>query len=107
MKSADRSDILIIAATVFALLLSAGLLVFACFHADEIDEVQSDAAPGIDTAYAELFFDDSFVHTVNLIIPDQNWKYMVETAKSFKYDDVTAEYMADIEKCFEYMDAND
>ncbi|MBQ6383868.1 MAG: hypothetical protein IJJ42_09800 [Clostridia bacterium] len=38
---------------------------------------------------------------------DANWKYMVDTAKSYGYDDVTAEYMADIEKCFAYMDAND
>ena len=29
---------------------------------------------------------------------EANWKYMVETAKSYGYDDVTAEYMADIEK---------
>ena len=38
---------------------------------------------------------------------EQNWKYMVDTSKSYGYDDVTAEYMADIQKCFEYMDAND
>ena len=91
LKSADRTDFFIIAITMFALLLSAGLLVFACFHADEIDEVQSDAAPGIDTAYVELFFDDSFVHTVNLIIPDQNWKYMVGHATEEQYIPCNAE----------------
>ena len=32
---------------------------------------------------------------------------MVETAKSYGYDDVTAEYMEDIQKCFAFMDAND
>ena len=74
LKSADRSDILIIAATVFALLLSAGLLVFGILHADDIDEQRTDALPGIGTAYAEQFFDDSFVHTVNLMIPEQYLK---------------------------------
>jgi len=38
---------------------------------------------------------------------DANWKFMVETAKSYGYDDVTAEYMEDIQKCFAFMDAND
>ena len=85
MRSSDRTDNFIIAATVFALLLSAGLMVFGILHADEIDEVRSDAAPGIDTAYAEILFDDSFVHTVNLILPEQNWKYMVSHAEEEEY----------------------
>ena len=38
---------------------------------------------------------------------DALWKEMVETCKSYGYDDVAAEKMADIQKCFEYMDAND
>ena len=38
---------------------------------------------------------------------DALWNEMVTTAKSYGYDDVTAEYMADIEKCFAYMDANE
>ncbi len=38
---------------------------------------------------------------------DANWKYMVDTCKSYGYDDVVAEKMADIENCFAYMDAND
>ena len=32
---------------------------------------------------------------------------MVDTCKSYGYDDVVAEKMADIENCFAYMDAND
>ena len=38
---------------------------------------------------------------------DANWKYMVDTCKSYGYDDVVAEKMADIQNCFAYMDAND
>ena len=38
---------------------------------------------------------------------EANWTYMVDTAKSYGYDKVTAEYVADIENCFAYMDAND
>ena len=38
---------------------------------------------------------------------DANWKYMVDTCKSYGYDDVAAEKMADIQNCFAYMDAND
>ncbi len=38
---------------------------------------------------------------------EETWKTMVETCKSYGYDDVVAEKMADIEKCFAYMDAND
>ena len=38
---------------------------------------------------------------------DANWNSMVETCKSYGYDDVVAEKMADIENCFAYMDAND
>ncbi|MBR1584829.1 MAG: hypothetical protein IJ662_04755 [Clostridia bacterium] len=38
---------------------------------------------------------------------DANWKYMVETCKSYGYDDVVAEKLADIQNCFAYMDAND
>ena len=38
---------------------------------------------------------------------EANWKYMVDTCKSYGYDDVTAEYMTDIQNCFAYMDAND
>ena len=38
---------------------------------------------------------------------EKTWKEMVETCKSYGYDDVAAEKMADIQKCFEYMDAND
>ena len=30
---------------------------------------------------------------------EQNWIYMVDTSKAYGYDDVTAELMADIEKC--------
>ena len=100
MKSADRTDILIIAATVFALLLSAGLLVFGVLHADDIDEQRTDALPGIGTAYAEQFFDDSFVHTVNLIIPEQNWAYMVGHAAEEEYvpcdAEIDGEFIADI-----------
>ena len=96
LKSADRTDNLIIAATVFALLLSAGLLVYACLHADEIDRNLTDAAPGIDTAYAEQFFDDSFVHTINLIIPEQNWKYMTDHAEKEQYVPCNAEIDGEI-----------
>jgi hypothetical protein len=32
---------------------------------------------------------------------------MVEICKSYGYDDVAAEKLADIQKCFAYMDAND
>lgn len=38
---------------------------------------------------------------------DALWNEMVSTCKSYGYDDVTAEYLADIENCFAYMDAND
>ena len=38
---------------------------------------------------------------------DANWKYMVDTCKSYGYDDVAAEKMADIQNCYAYMDAND
>ena len=38
---------------------------------------------------------------------EANWKYMVDTCKAYGYDDVTAEYMADIQNCFAFMDAND
>ena len=38
---------------------------------------------------------------------DSLWKEMVETCKSYGYDDVAAEKLADIQKCFDYMDAND
>ena len=100
LKSADRSDILIIAATVFALLLSAGLLVFGILHADDIDKQRTEALPGIGTAYAEQFFDDSFVHTVNLMIPEQNWAYMVGHAAEEEYvpcdAEIDGEFIADI-----------
>ena len=36
---------------------------------------------------------------------EANWKYMVETAKSYGYDDVMAEYIVDIQNCFAAMDA--
>ena len=36
---------------------------------------------------------------------EANWNYMVETAKAQGYDDVMAEYMADILNCFAVMDA--
>ena len=38
---------------------------------------------------------------------DALWKEMVETCKSYGYDDVAAEKLEDIQKCFAYMDAND
>ena len=38
---------------------------------------------------------------------ENNWKAMVETCKSYGYDDAVAEKMADIQNCFAYMDAND
>ena len=38
---------------------------------------------------------------------NETWKEMVDTCKSYGYDDVAAEKLADIQKCFEYMDAND
>ena len=38
---------------------------------------------------------------------EANWNTMVETCKSYGYDDVVAEKIADIENCFAYMDAND
>ena len=38
---------------------------------------------------------------------DSLWNEMVETCKAYGYDDVVAEKLADIQKCFEYMDAND
>lgn len=38
---------------------------------------------------------------------DETWNTMVETCKSYGYDDVVEEKMADIENCFAYMDAND
>jgi len=34
------------------------------------------------------------------------WKEMVDTCKSYGYDDVTTEKMADIQNCFAFMDAN-
>ena len=37
---------------------------------------------------------------------EANWKEMVETAKSYGYDDVVAEKMVDIQRCFDYIDAN-
>ncbi|MEZ7872341.1 MAG: hypothetical protein QMB53_00975 [Eubacteriales bacterium] len=37
---------------------------------------------------------------------EQLWKDMVTTARSYGYDDVVAEKMADIEKCFAFLDAN-
>ena len=91
MRSPDRTDIFIITATIFALLLSAGLLVFGVFYADEIDEMRTDATPGINTEYADLLFDDSFVHTINLIIPEQNWKYMIDHAEEEQYVPCVAE----------------
>ena len=38
---------------------------------------------------------------------DANWNTMVETCKSYGYDDVVAEKLEDIQNCFAYMDAND
>ena len=37
---------------------------------------------------------------------EQLWQDMVTTARSYGYDDVVAEKMADIEKCFAFIDAN-
>ena len=37
---------------------------------------------------------------------EANWKSMVETCKSYGYDDAVAEKMTDINNCFAYMDAN-
>ena len=37
---------------------------------------------------------------------ENNWKAMVETCKSYGYDDAVAEKMADIQNCFAFMDAN-
>lgn len=38
---------------------------------------------------------------------DKLWNEMVTTCKSYGYDDVAAEKLADIQNCFAYMDAND
>ncbi len=38
---------------------------------------------------------------------DELWQKMVNDCKAFGYDDVVAEKMEDIQRCFAYMDAND
>ena len=53
---------------------------------------------------------DNMTVTVHLTTDaefDALWKEMVETCKSYGYDDVAAEKLEDIQKCFAYMDAND
>jgi len=45
---------------------------------------------------------------VNAATPEEFeslWKEMVTTCKSYGYDDVVKEKVADIQRCFEYMDS--
>ena len=68
-----------------AVLLAAGLLAFALAHPPEKEGITPRNRIGISDEYAGTLFDVSYVHTINLVIPELNWNYMTAHAKEEPY----------------------
>ncbi len=83
MIRSKRVDLICILAIVLASIMGAGLFLFAIKN-NKIKE-QVDKSQFISTDYVDGLFDDSYVHSINIIVSDLNWNYMIENAHDEQY----------------------
>lgn len=83
MIRSKKTEWLCLGGIALAVLLSIALLLAALAFPSE-RTVEKDRV-GIGTDYADALFDTSYVHTINLLVSDLNWKYMIDNATSEAY----------------------
>ncbi|MBQ0070557.1 MAG: CotH kinase family protein [Spirochaetales bacterium] len=79
-KTLDRLALL---SVLLALALALFLLVGSLLLAEK--EEPSDKTSFISTEYVETLFDSSFIHHIDIQIPQVNWDYMVKVATKEQY----------------------
>lgn len=72
-----------LAGIVLAVILSVALLVLAMLVPGE--SAQRNPASTVSDAYASHIFDDSYVHELDIQLPQVNWDYMVQHAEEEQY----------------------
>ena len=88
----EKIDNFSVIAIILASLLSAFLLIFGQIeknsYEDEavgLSEADYRETDGITAEYTDRIFDDSYVHTINIVLKELNWDYMVEHASEEVY----------------------
>ncbi len=84
MINSRKMDGICIAAICLAVFFVAFLTVGCLLFADKPKEKKSDDTY-ISTDYVTKIFDDTYVHEIDIVIPDINWDYMVEHATEEQY----------------------
>ncbi len=74
-----------IAAFTAAVLLAACLLAYGWTSPQRREDAGAGNRTGISDEYAGTLFDRSFVHTIDLVMPDVNWDFMVAHAREEQY----------------------
>ena len=77
-------DTLCVLGIMTAVLAAVGLFAISLFSTPGKDNINTDMF-GVSSDYADTLFDRSYVHTINVIVSDLNWNYMVEHAKDEVY----------------------
>ena len=86
MIRSKKLERICIAAAAAALLLSVILIAGCLYFKEPAGQVQTTAVHSfLSDDYADLLFDDSYVHEINLIVSDANWKNMVRFAEDEQY----------------------
>ena len=83
MLEIPRMNRICLAAILTAVIISLALVWLAGTQPPH-EAVRNDLL-GVSDAYADRLFDDSYVHTINLLVPDVNWQFMVQHAMEEQY----------------------
>lgn len=83
MIRSKKTEWLCIGGIALACVLAIALIVTALLIPGK-QKVEKDRI-GIGTDYADALFDTSYVHTINLLVSDLNWNYMIDNATSEAY----------------------
>ena len=83
MLETSRMNRICIAAIVLAAVLSLVLMILGASQPPP-KPVRNDML-GVSDDYADRLFDDSYVHRINLLVPDVSWQFMVQHAMEEQY----------------------
>lgn len=78
-----KSEMICIGAAILAVLIAIGLILGCLCFAQPKSQEQVFA--GYSTEYVQRLFDDSYVHELDICLPQVNWDYMVEHAQEEQY----------------------
>lgn len=83
MIDSQRTDRWCIAFTLLAVLICVVLLIFGSLWPQQAPQPLQQL--GISQQYADTLFDQGYVHTINILVPEVNWHYMADHAMDEQY----------------------